>query len=639
METDSKPILGIDADENVLKCAKGLDVSACGYFGGPVCAKCGAKPVMMKMVPLDETGESKGMKPMMGYDEMAESEEEDADEAVAVVSMSRDEKQYLKTYGIVKYKQKYKKNPYLESLSGAEMKSMMENAAQITGMEEEVDMVSNRSKKGMGMPAPSMNVQDMTTDEDEDITEEEKAVLWEINRRRKARGLVNTMNSMASEKDMHGDEEEDEEKMYGMMIPKKKNMHGDMPMEEEDEEKMYGMNTMPKKKKGMGMGVPMIEEEDEEKMYDMLMPKKKKNMHGDMPMDEEEDEDSDLTDEEKALIAQINKRRQARGLARTTNAFKEKSEVDVLLSEARDHRIESMGLKWDDLGEDGYICSIERKSHSGSQSVCDDCEGGCLAEKGLPGLLHVEGLAEQEFKGIVIDSGYSSEADMFVVDVQVKDGSIREVFIDGTTAEIVGFHKLDDNIFEQKSAVDELLVISFVEAAEIAVKSIDGTIIAVEPDIFEGIDSYAVEIDGVDGKSYDVFVGLDGEVLGYDRYEPEEAEDIEAEAAEIALKKAFSDDRRMAMAKEGTAMPDGSYPIASEDDLKNAIQSYGRAKDKEAAKLHIMKRANEMGKESMIPSAWVMGGGMSRKGDSSLDAGFMKSLIEFELLQSDEELS
>jgi hypothetical protein len=582
METDNKPMLSVDTEGNVLKCAKGAEVSACGYTGGALCAKCGAKPVMMKMVPLDETSESKGMKPMMENEEMTGPVGQAAGEVVVPESMSRDEKQYLKTYGIIKYKEKYGKNPHLGSMSPEEMKSMMENTSQNVDMEEEQEMTADKSKKGM--------YGNMPMDEEDDMTEEEKAVMAEMGRRRKARGMVNTMNSMTSEN----------------------NMHGDMPTDEEDEEKMYGMNTMPKKKKGMGMGVPMME-------------------------DEEEEED-DLTDEEKALIAQINKRRQANGMAMPV-MVSEKSSIDVLLAEARDHRIESMGLKWDDLGEDGYICSIERKSHSGGQSVCDDCEGGCLAEKGLPGLLHVEGIAEQEFKGLVIDSGYSAEADIFVVDVQVKDGSIREVFIDGTTAEIVGFHKLDDNIFEQKSAVDELMVISFVEAAEIAIKSIDGTVIAVEPDVFEGIDSYAVEIDGIDGKSYDVFVGLDGEVLGYDRYEPEEAEDIEAEAAEIALKKAFSEDRRMTMAKEGTAMPDGSYPIASEDDLKNAIQAYGRAKDKEATKRHIMKRAKDMGKESMIPSAWVVGGGMSRKDDSSLDAEFMKSLVEFELLQSDEELS
>ena len=585
METDNKPMLSVDTEGNVLKCAKGAEVSACGYTGGALCAKCGAKPVMMKMVPLDETSESKGMKPMIENEEMAKPVGQAAGEVAVPESMSQDEKQYLKMYGIAKYKEKYGKNPYLASMSPEEMKSMMENTSQNANMEEEQEMAASKSKKGMGMPAPSMDEEDeekmygmmmpkkkkgmlgdMPMDEEDDMTEEEKAVMSEIERRRKARGLMNTMNSMTSEK---------------------------------------GMNE------------------------------------GEMSEDEEEDEEEEeLTEEEKMLLNAVGKRRQARGMAgAATGMVSEKSSIDMLLAEAREHRIQSMGLKWDDLGEDGYICSIERKSHSGGQSVCADCEGGCLAEKGLPGLLHVEGLAEQEFKGIVIDSGYSAEADMFVVDVQVKDGSVREVYIDGTTAEIVGFHKLDDNIFEQKSAVDELMVISFVEAAEIAIKSIDGTVIAVEPDVFEGIDSYAVEIDGFDGKSYDVFVGLDGEVLGYDRYEPEEAEDIEAEAAEIALKKAFSEDRRMSMAKEGMAMPDGSYPIESEEDLKNAIQAYGRAKDKEATRRHIMKRAKDMGKESMIPSAWVVGGGMSRKDDSSLDAEFMKSLIEFELLQSDEELS
>ena len=583
METDNKPMLSVDTEGNVLKCAKGAEVSACGYTGGALCAKCGAKPVMMKMVPLDETSESKGMKPMMENEEMAEPVGQAAGEVAVPESMSRDEKQYLKMYGIAKYKEKYGKNPYLASMSPEEMKSMMENTSQNANMEEEQEMAVGKSKKGMGMPVPSMDEEDeekmygmmmpkkkkgmlgdMPMDEEDDMTEEEKAVMSEIDRRRKARGLMNTMNSMTSEK---------------------------------------------------GMG-EMLEDEEEE--------------------DEEEEE---LTEEEKMLLNAVGKRRKARGMAGAASMVSEKSSIDMLLAEAREHRIQSMGLKWDDLGDDGYICSIERKSHSGGQSVCDDCEGGCLAEKGLPGLLHVEGLAEQEFKGIVIDSGYSAEADMFVVDVQVKDGSVREVYIDGTTAEIVGFHKLDDNIFEQKSAVDELMVISFVEAAEIAIKSIDGTVIAVEPDVFEGIDSYAVEIDGFDGKSYDVFVGLDGEVLGYDRYEPEEAEDIEAEAAEIALKKAFSEDRRMSMAKEGMAMPDGSYPIESEEDLKNAIQAYGRAKDKEATRRHVMKRARDMGKESLIPSAWVVGGGISKKDDSSLDAGFMKSLIEFELLQSDEELS
>jgi hypothetical protein len=82
------------------------------------------------------------------------------------------------------------------------------------------------------------------------------------------------------------------------------------------------------------------------------------------------------------------------------------------------------------------------------------------------------------------------------------------------------------------------------------------------------------------------------------------------------------------------ALPDGSYPITSEEDLRNAVQSYGRAKDKEAARLHIMKRAKDLGKENLIPPNWVMGGDMSKKSEN-VDESFIASLVEFELLQSD----
>jgi uncharacterized membrane protein YkoI len=303
---------------------------------------------------------------------------------------------------------------------------------------------------------------------------------------------------------------------------------------------------------------------------------------------------------------------------------------DTDLEAARKRRLSAMGAKSAELGRNAYMCAIERKVYPGGTSVCDDCPGGCVAERGMPGLLSVEGIAEKMFNGTVLDSGYSSDADMFVVDVQTKDGRSVEVFVDGTTAEVLGFHKLDDSAFEQKSALDSILVIDLQEAAEIAVKSIQGDVVAVEPDIFEGFDAYAVEIEGLDGKSYDVFVSLDGEVLGYDKYEPEEAESIEAEAAEIALKRAFSEDARNQMAKEGSALPDGSFPIANASDLKNAISAFGRASDKEAAKKHIMKRAKALGQEAMIPDNWVGG-----EKSAELPEDIKSSLIEFELLEEE----
>jgi hypothetical protein len=420
----------------------------------------------------------------------------------------------------------------------------------------------------------------------------------------------------------------------------------DEDMTEEDMQKMYGM--MPKKKpmKGMGMEEDMESEEDDMEEEDMMDDEEKVNtaMHKfkkkgdeeevmeeeeDMEMESEEDDEEEMSEEEKGSMEDDMDSEDEEDMA-------EAEKQNIMMEKFRKRRMESMGMKSEDLGEHDYVCAIERKSYSAVTSVCDNCPGGCIAEKGMPGLLSVEGMAEEMFDGKVIDSGYSPDADMFVIDVQGKDGKAVEVFIDGTSAEVMGWHKLDESVFEQKAAIDELNLISFTDAAEIAVKSIDGHVVAVEPDNFEGIDSYAVEIEGFDGKSYDVFVALDGEVLGYDKYEPEEAEEIEAEAAEIALKRAFTEEQRDSMAKEGNALPDGSYPISNESDLRNAIQAFGRAKDKEAAKRHILKRARELGKENLIPAGWVAGGeGMSKKEDETLDGDFMKSLVEFQLLEAE----
>lgn len=58
--------------------------------------------------------------------------------------------------------------------------------------------------------------------------------------------------------------------------------------------------------------------------------------------------------------------------------------------------------------------------------------------------------------------------------------------------------------------------------------------------------------------------------------------------------------------EKGESLPDGSYPIRDEKDLKNAITAYGRAKESERSKVrkHIMKRARALGKADLIPAEW-----------------------------------
>lgn len=61
---------------------------------------------------------------------------------------------------------------------------------------------------------------------------------------------------------------------------------------------------------------------------------------------------------------------------------------------------------------------------------------------------------------------------------------------------------------------------------------------------------------------------------------------------------------RRRMAKSGSALPDGSFPIADEEDLHNAIQALGRAKDAAKARAHVMKRARALNLVSVLPEKW-----------------------------------
>jgi len=69
-------------------------------------------------------------------------------------------------------------------------------------------------------------------------------------------------------------------------------------------------------------------------------------------------------------------------------------------------------------------------------------------------------------------------------------------------------------------------------------------------------------------------------------------------------KRDYSTSSRERMAEAGTAMPDGSFPIANRADLQNAIQSVGRAKDYSAARAHIIRRARALNAMDMLPEDW-----------------------------------
>jgi len=66
----------------------------------------------------------------------------------------------------------------------------------------------------------------------------------------------------------------------------------------------------------------------------------------------------------------------------------------------------------------------------------------------------------------------------------------------------------------------------------------------------------------------------------------------------------FTTKERKTAASAGAALPDGSFPIKTKQDLKNAITALGRAKDPAKAKRHIIKRARALGLVKDLPEDW-----------------------------------
>jgi DNA repair exonuclease SbcCD ATPase subunit len=83
-----------------------------------------------------------------------------------------------------------------------------------------------------------------------------------------------------------------------------------------------------------------------------------------------------------------------------------------------------------------------------------------------------------------------------------------------------------------------------------------------------------------------------------------ENEEEKSKQENTTEKRDYSNDKREEMADTGEALPDGSFPIRNKQDLLNAIKSYGRAKNPEEAKAHIIKRAEALAATDLLPEDW-----------------------------------
>jgi hypothetical protein len=71
-----------------------------------------------------------------------------------------------------------------------------------------------------------------------------------------------------------------------------------------------------------------------------------------------------------------------------------------------------------------------------------------------------------------------------------------------------------------------------------------------------------------------------------------------------ADKREYSAAQREKDAEAGVAMPDGSYPIRSEEDLENAVRDFYRGGQEPDVKAHIIARAKAIGAENALPDDW-----------------------------------
>lgn len=66
----------------------------------------------------------------------------------------------------------------------------------------------------------------------------------------------------------------------------------------------------------------------------------------------------------------------------------------------------------------------------------------------------------------------------------------------------------------------------------------------------------------------------------------------------------FTEEERKKLAKEGLALPDGSFPIRNKQDLKDAIKAIGLARSYNKTKKWIIKRARELNAIDELPESW-----------------------------------
>jgi len=104
------------------------------------------------------------------------------------------------------------------------------------------------------------------------------------------------------------------------------------------------------------------------------------------------------------------------------------------------------------------------------------------------------------------------------------------------------------------------------------------------------------------GKGHDGVIGND-DTPNTNAHSMEECDDKNCPQHRMD-KKDYSERERQALARRDMALPDGSFPIVTVADLRNAIQSVGRASNYSKARNHIIRRAEALNRTDLLPEEW-----------------------------------
>jgi hypothetical protein len=207
---------------------------------------------------------------------------------------------------------------------------------------------------------------------------------------------------------------------------------------------------------------------------------------------------------------------------------------------------------------------------------------------------------------IVLSTQYASEA----IDGMVN-GMVRGVSIDGDAAE-VEIQELEDG---EEIDLMELLMPSETVFSKMRVAGLTIVPIPAFQEAYIAL-GHDFQEDLTDAEVDEQVAAL--QACGcFDGWEIVDVSDSPEDNAAAALRyelfregaldgfRDVSTEERKRLADDGAAMPDGSYPIANCEDLKNAIQAIGRASDPEATKAHIRKRKSALGCDEVeLPEDW-----------------------------------